>query len=90
MEQCIENTKLSNDMLRERDVSLFMNYSMFTQIEEVDLNRHLNATFIEFLECIVRCIEKSSPIPLKKGNLLDSQMSFQEVSKEERISMPLQ
>ena len=50
--------------LAQRDLSLFFSQSMMTQVNEIDSDRHLSMTFIEFLEAVVRAIYKSSPAPI--------------------------
>ena len=36
---------------------------MFTQVDELTLSRHQQANFVEFLEAIVRVLEKASLQP---------------------------
>ena len=46
-----------------RDIPKLFNLSIKTQINEIDNDKHIQMTFIEFLEAICRVIDKLSPIP---------------------------
>ena len=47
------------------------NLSMMTQVEEIENSRHLNMTFVEFIEAIVRVAEK-----LEIPNLIEDEEVF--------------
>ena len=48
---------LINDEHTERDASLSFCLSMMTQIDELNSDRHLKMTFVEFLETVARSSE---------------------------------
>ena len=41
-----------------REIGPLFNISMMTNLRESDTDRHLNMTFIEFLEAVARCADK--------------------------------
>ena len=55
---------LLNDQLKERDLFVCFNLSIQTQIDEIDKNRHIKGTFIEFLEAFARAMDKASWGPM--------------------------
>ena len=44
--------------------------SMMTQIDEIESDKHLNMTFVEFIEALVRVAER-----LEIPNLIDDEMA---------------
>ena len=44
----------------ERDANIAYNSSMIGQIDELNSDRHISMSFMEFLECFARCAEKLS------------------------------
>ena len=61
---------------------------MFTQIDELNKDRHLKASFTEFLEALVRVIDKASLEPVKGDNeSIDSDAP--KMSNQERKEQPL-
>lgn len=69
--------ELLDEILVERDISLSFNLAMMTQVDELNVDRHYQMTFVEFLEAISRMAEKKSMVPL--GELIE------EYDLEERI-----
>ena len=53
------------DSFQEREVSLSFNFSIMLQIDEVYQERHLQMSFLEFIEAFARIAEKVSLIPYK-------------------------
>ena len=51
----------SEGCLAQRDISLGFLQAMITQIDEINNDRHVHMTFPEFLEAIVRIVDKASP-----------------------------
>ena len=41
-----------------REIGPLFNMSMMTQKNEIESDRHLNMTFVEFIECLARCADK--------------------------------
>ena len=41
-----------------REIGPLFNQSMMTQKNEIESDRHLNMTFVEFIECLGRCADK--------------------------------
>ena len=48
------DAELVGDNCAERDLSLFFNLAMMTQIDEVTKDRHFQMQFVEFIEAITR------------------------------------
>ena len=46
--------KLNNDSFTSREVNFAFNLAMMTQVDELDLDRHCQMTFVEFLEALGR------------------------------------
>lgn len=65
-ELVINTAGLVNDLLNSREIPLFFNLAMMIQVNEVDIERHLQATYIEFLEAIARACDEASIIPAKQ------------------------
>mmetsp|Transcript_25885 Transcript_25885/g.4380 ORF Transcript_25885/g.4380 Transcript_25885/m.4380 type:complete len:105 (+) Transcript_25885:261-575(+) len=40
--------------------------SMMTQVDELFKRRHMEMSFVEFLEALCRAIDMSSPVPIKE------------------------
>ena len=64
-ENFINMTNLCNDLLFQRDICVCFNLSMMTQVNEISKDRHLRASFIEFLEAMSRAVDKASFIDEK-------------------------
>ena len=54
----IEDAGLLSDYLAIKDIYPIWNLSMFTQIDEINNDRHMNMTFAEFTEAICRIADK--------------------------------
>ena len=90
--------------LAKSDLSLIFFQSMISQVNEIDSDRCISMTFIEFLEAIVRAISKASPPPpptaqqviSPMSNNLESEPNSEQqnvpwnLSLEERRAQPLQ
>ena len=62
----INDYRLENDFLRERDANFIFNLSTITRIKENEVTDHLYLSFPEFIEIIARIAEiMSLPPPLK-------------------------
>ena len=59
-----ESGMIADELCNQRDIPLCFNLAMFTQVDELNKERHLKASFTEFLEAIVRIIDKASLEPL--------------------------
>ena len=59
-ENMVLTAGLVNDLHTTRDSAVAFNLAMLTQVNELELERHLQASFIEFLEAICRVIDKAS------------------------------
>lgn len=56
---------LVNDDFGARDAFTFFNAAMMTQIDELESDKHVKASFVEFLEMIGRCAEKIAFPPIE-------------------------
>ena len=54
----IENTYCLSEKFGSKQLAIYYNISMMTQLDEIEQDRHLNMTFSEFIEAIVRVSEK--------------------------------
>ncbi|CDW85738.1 UNKNOWN [Stylonychia lemnae] len=59
-ENFINVANLCNDLLFQRDICVCFNLAMMTQVNEISKDRHLRASFIEFLEALARAVDKAS------------------------------
>lgn len=50
------------DTFADRDVGQCFNMAMMTQINEISKDRHLKASFIEFVEAFARCCDKMTDL----------------------------
>ena len=57
-EQLISEANVLSDKFGVKQLSILFNLSMMTQVEEVESERHINMTFVEFLEALVRVAER--------------------------------
>ena len=56
-EDMIVEANCLNDKFGSKQLAAQYNLSMMTQVEEIDSERHINMTFLEFIEAIVRVAE---------------------------------
>ena len=56
-------TGLISNTFVEREIFICFNSAMMTQVDEVTKEKHIKATFIEFLEAFARACEKLSLPP---------------------------
>ena len=81
---------LVNDIFVQRDAAICFNLAMMTQINEIDSDRHLNSTFIEFLEAFCRCAEKASfPPPRPPPTPGSEEQEIPEMPIEQRKKQPM-
>ena len=59
-ENFVVSAGMINDMLMARDISVLFSLSKFTEVNEIDSEKHLQMSFVEFLECFARCCDKAS------------------------------
>ena len=50
----VNDAQLLNDRLVDRDISVFFNVSMMTQVDELTKDRIYEMAFIEYMECLAR------------------------------------
>ena len=55
------DTKLENEKLTSREIDLSFVQSMVVQVDEINKKRHLEMSFVEFLEGFARCCFVSGP-----------------------------
>ncbi|EAR90532.2 hypothetical protein TTHERM_00120780 (macronuclear) [Tetrahymena thermophila SB210] len=60
----VKNYNLLDDFLTERDILLAFNLAMMTQVDELNNDRFIQMTFVEFLEAIARLADKKCMLPL--------------------------
>eukprot|EP00347_Sterkiella_histriomuscorum_P017331 403349792 len=58
----IQTSGLVNDMMNQRDIALHWNFAMMCQVNEIDYERHFQATYIEFLEAFSRVCDQASVV----------------------------
>jgi hypothetical protein len=58
--QLVTQAQLINECLPERDISLHFLLAQVPVINELQSNRDTRATFVEFAEALVRCIDAAS------------------------------
>lgn len=49
-----------NDLLMARDIAVLFNLAKYTEVNEIDYEKHLHMSFTEFLEAFARCCDKAS------------------------------
>ena len=54
LEAIFADANLINDQLVSRDIAVYYNLAMMTQVDELSKDRHLRMNFIEFLEAFAR------------------------------------
>eukprot|EP00347_Sterkiella_histriomuscorum_P020671 403336916 len=81
-ENLILSVPLVNDLFGQRDTSVAFNLAMMTQVNELDSERHLQATFIEFLEAFSRVAEQAALEPLYQAKHENDE--YKEMSVENR------
>lgn len=81
LEHLFSDAQLVGDILVSRDIAVFYNLSMMTQVDEINKDRHLRMKFVEFLEAFARCAEQISADPFEKERL---KRTFEEESKEKK------
>ena len=69
LEHIFADAGLINDQLVSRDIAVFYNLAMMTQVDELNKDRHLRMNFIEFLEAFGRWAEQISADPFEKERL---------------------
>ena len=58
MVQMFNDAGFIDDHFGQREMGPLFNLSMMTNIKELDTERHLNMSFLEFLEALGRCADK--------------------------------
>jgi len=69
LENIFAESNLINDQLVSRDIAVYFNLSMMTQVDELNKERHLRMNFIEFLEAFARCAEVICYDPSEKERM---------------------
>lgn len=79
-EQFCLSTGMINDGFAAREIPLVFNLSMFTQVDEIDKQRHIDATLLEFMEMICRACAQASfgppPVENEDGTVTESNMPY--------------
>ena len=57
--EVITNSDCFSDNFGQKQIGNPFNRAMMTQVDEIDKDRHINMTFVEFLEAIVRIADKT-------------------------------
>lgn len=71
----IDRLGVVSDDFGQREISPIFNCSMMTQKDELDSDRHINMTLIEFIEALGRLAFKVKlPIPFEYMNLIFDEM----------------
>lgn len=87
-ENFINDTGLCNDLFSQRELATCFNLSMMTQVDELNKDRHLKATYIEYLEAVARVVDKASPFDGETINKNYEDKTPEELMAE-RIKRPL-
>ena len=66
----IVNANCLTENFGQKQIAVQWNLSMQTQIDEIESDKHLNMTFVEFIEALVRVAER-----LEIPNLIDDEMA---------------
>ena len=67
----VEVTGIVNDNFGQREILPIFNWSMMTHINELDSDKHINMTLVEFIEAIGRLAEKLKlPMPFEYMQLM--------------------
>jgi NLR family CARD domain-containing protein 3 len=66
LESIFADAGLIGDQLVSRDIAVFYNLSMMTQVDEINKDKHLRMRFIEFLEAFARWANQISADPFEK------------------------
>lgn len=61
---CQETGILHDGLCTTQQARLCYNLAIFTQVDELTNDRHQRATLVEFMEAMVRVLEKASLSPL--------------------------
>jgi len=77
-ENLINQSCLVNDQLNQRDIVMHFNLAMTIQVNEIESERHLQATYIEYIEALGRVLDAAS---------LEAQDS--QLSPAQRLVIPL-
>ena len=85
----VTSSGLINDSLAARDIPLIFVQSMMTQIDEINKSRHLEGTFLEFLEMICRLADLASCPPVPGEGLDYNELTLSE-RREQRLSVKIE
>ena len=66
-----------------RDLPVFYNLSMRTQVNEIDNDKHMMMYFIEFLEAFSRIVDELSPAP--EDDKVSNNYNFIFIKKKSKI-----
>ena len=67
----VEQTGIVNDSFGQREILPIFNCSMMTQTNELETDKHINMTLIEFIEAVGRLADKIKlPIPFEYMQLM--------------------
>ena len=69
LESIFADSNLINDQLVSRDIAVYFNQAMMTQVDELKKEKHLRMNFIEFLEAFARCANQISYDPSEKERM---------------------
>ena len=87
LEHILIDSGLIVDQLYSRDIAVFYNLAMMTQVDELNKDRHLRMNFIEFLEAIGRWAEQISADPFEKERLKKS-FEDEKTNKDKKKNRP--
>mmetsp|Transcript_6402 Transcript_6402/g.5505 ORF Transcript_6402/g.5505 Transcript_6402/m.5505 type:complete len:168 (+) Transcript_6402:539-1042(+) len=83
--ELIETVGIVNDDFGQREILPIFNCSMMTQKDELESDRHINMTLIEFIEAIGRLAQKIKiPIPFEYMQLLYEELIDENPNWKER------
>ena len=57
--EMIVDSQVLSDNFGAKQIASQFNLAMMTQVDEIDKDKHINMTFVEFLEAVVRVAEKT-------------------------------
>jgi hypothetical protein len=66
-DELVNSAGIVNDLLMARDVPICFAMGLILHVNEVDSDKHLHASYIEFLECYARACDNASIAPRAEG-----------------------
>ncbi|EWS75791.1 hypothetical protein TTHERM_000118777 (macronuclear) [Tetrahymena thermophila SB210] len=85
----VKHFKLLSESFTEKDVQIAFNLSIMIQIDEINNNKFINMSFIEFIEALGRVAEKKILIPLNMLKSIQNSGETDKIKLEYRLELLL-